>query len=464
MRHLIENSLRFYFNDELMCYEFCTITNKFKVREILDDGFCLYSLIRFVNDNDKRPRIKRLSLVDSIIRYKMGINLCNDIIIEYKDGNYKNLSIDNIVIKSIYDYCDRWVFPIQFNNRYRLSSSGLVYDCEKHCLVKYEESGNYFMLCHHFVHRLVWEYFGDSPLSENKVVDHINNNMYDNDINNLQLVSQNINIRKERNRFSDKYNIMISFNGKRYYLGKRQYHTYEESEQIYHTALSYVENGTIDNYFCDHDYIRYDFLHCKWKVISLPNKKEIIFDNDLLFDSYNECEEYFNEMLQKYNLRYIPIGSKEYYLHRNIIRFRYNNKMYKFPLLRNNKEFSEKVIDLYFQLDKESFINEMDILSKEREFLKTTKVLPSSPIKVKDLVPTENNIINNDIEFNSRPNYTFNTYNENYVFNIPFNGQYYLLGSIQNEEMVKEINNTIQEHKNEKDFLILLETYKEIYK
>ena len=50
------------------------------------------------------------------------------------------------------------------------------------------------------------------------------------------------------------------------------------------------------------------------------------------------------------------------------------------------------------------------------------------------------------------------------LYELEINGQYYLLGSIQNEEMVKEIDNTINEHKNEKDFLIWLESYKEIFK
>lgn len=461
MLHYVDGSLRTYFNDESMCYEFCTVTNKFKVRKIIDNGFCLYSNLSFINDNN-RLTIKKRSIVHGICQFILGLNMDSDFIICYKDDNYKNLSVDNIVIKYLDEYCDNWVIPYQFNGRYKLSSSGLVYDCDTKSLVKFSENGAYFTINRFSVHRLVWQYFGDTPLCDSKVVDHIDNNIHNNDIKNLQLVSQNINIKKERSIFTDRQNISITYNNRTYYLGKRQYHTYEEAEKMYYIALSYAENGTIDSYFCEHDYIRYDFLLCKWKIINLPNKGDKEFKNDRLFDSYDECEVYFNKVLSELNLVYYPIGSKGYYLDRNKIHFKYNGMSYKFRLLKTDKAFSEKVIDLFLSITNEEFIKMIPELNKERDYLKANKI-PLKTESVKNLIKSEcsNEILTYYSEFNSKSNYSYSNLDKHYVFNIPFNGKYYLLGSIQDESLVKEIDEKIKTQKNNIDFLEWLSNFKD---
>lgn len=43
MRYFIEGSNRYYFNDELMCVEFKTVSGKYKKCEIINDGNCLYT-------------------------------------------------------------------------------------------------------------------------------------------------------------------------------------------------------------------------------------------------------------------------------------------------------------------------------------------------------------------------------------------------------------------------------------
>lgn len=154
-------------------------------------------------------------------------------------------------------------------------------------------------------------------------------------------------------------------------------------------------------------------------------------------------------------MKYYKIGSKEYYLHRNKIKFEHKRKKYSFVLLEDNKEFSIKVINYFMTHDKDDFISEMDNFRKER------MLLSKKQEKIKNI----NTSLINDIKdenysaFNDSCNFIYEK--SLYVFNIPYNGKYYYLGSIENETYANEIDLIIKENKYKDNFLNWLKDFKD---
>ena len=97
------------------------------------------------------------------------------------------------------------------------------------------------------VHRLVWDAFGDKPRMDGLQVDHIDENMLNNRIDNLQLLTNRQNATKSwqtkrdlptgacYNRSLSKYQSQITVNGKSKYLG--HFNTPKEASQVYQKAL-----------------------------------------------------------------------------------------------------------------------------------------------------------------------------------------------------------------------------------
>lgn len=460
MRHFIEGSHRYYFNDETLKIEFCTIKNKYKERDVLDDGICLYSNISMINTVTNRKKNIKISISDCIFRFILKNDLTNCDIISYKDNDYHNLSLENIYLSKLDDICSNWCDLVELSNMYKLSSSGLIYNCFLHHLIIYTNNNTYFKFHGYFVHHLVWKYFGSSPYKESMVIDHIDNNIYNNDITNLQLISQNINIKKERKVTKLSSNLSITYNNKTYYLCKRYSHTLEECEIIYNTALKYAQDGCLDDYFCKHDYIHYDFLRCGWCIINLPNKcSNFVYDKNILFSSYDLCLCYFNDILKQCGLEYHIIGSLEYYISRNKISFKINNKVYTFTLLKNNLEFSTKVVNYYLEHGKYKFHEKLDDFLQEKEHLLASKKQNISSLKEGTIHPLNKNI--NYSSFNEQINFTYKNNIQTYVFNIPYNGDYYYLGCVCNEKIVKDVNEIIQSQKSNKDFLGWLKLFQD---
>lgn len=452
MRYFIEGSNRYYFNNELMCVEFKTVSGKYKKCEIINDGNCLYTKIGYINEYGRVIYIKK-SLSFLFCKYVKKID-CIDFVILYLDNDYTNINLNNVYIKSLNDYeCD-WVIPNELKENYKLSSSGLLYNIKLNYIEK-NKIGEYHKKYNIPIHHLVWKYFNGTPIKRNYIIDHINNNINDNSITNLQMITQNENVKKERSFKIKNGNLQIHFNNKNYFLGKKENYTFDECEMIYNKALKFCIDGIIDNFFSDNEYIRYDFLKDKWKIIGLPKDCDFTIIYNKYFDSFDECKEYFDSLLEKYGLKYYKIGSKEYYLHRNKIKFEHKRKKYSFVLLEDNKEFSIKVINYFMTHDKDDFISEMDNFRKER------MLLSKKQEKIKNI----NTSLINDIKdenysaFNDSCNFIYEK--SLYVFNIPYNGKYYYLGSIENETYANEIDLIIKENKYKDNFLNWLKDFKD---
>jgi|LakMenEpi03Aug12_release.lakeMendotaPanAssembly.Ray.scaffolds.fasta_scaffold1365606_1 hypothetical protein len=107
------------------------------------------------------------------------------------------------------------------------------------------------------VHQLVAIAFLNHKICGHKlVVDHINNNPYDNRVENLQIVTQRYNCRKTQGEYSSQYkgvywhkerkkwHSVMLMNGKRKHLG---YFTDEhEAHLAYQNALKQIENERLD--------------------------------------------------------------------------------------------------------------------------------------------------------------------------------------------------------------------------
>ena len=458
MRYFIDGSERYYFNDETLCVEFCTVTNKFKEREMYKHlSYPSYQVI-FIEGN--RSRKKQIPLSCLILHYISGYNFTEGDIIIHKDGDRMNCDVNNLEVSNIFSLCDKWVDLEESNMLdYKISSSGLLYNKKHYYIEDFSHiKGRYLRKSYYFLHHLVWKYFGDKELRGNYVIDHIDNNPLNNDISNLQMVSQNINIKKERKKNVFHGSIMITYNNKTYYLGKSKFYTSEECEEIYSNALHLCELGIIDEYFCEHDYISYDFLNLKWKIISFPNANDISLSGITTqrFNSFDDAVKVFNEVLEKYGLKYYPRKTKDFYLERNSICFGVNGKRYTFTLSKYDKSFSEKVIEFYLSHTPQEFLDMIPTFKKE--IVERQNCVDKDVNKIKNI-----NIVNLSsntrsdywIEFNNKANYSYSNKDDKYIFNIPYNGKYYYLGPIQYQEVVQEVDRLIIEKKNDENITFL---------
>ena len=460
MRYFIEGSHRYYFNDEVLCVEFCTVTNKFKARDMYTNlGYVSYQ-VDFVDGN--RTYKKHMSLSYLILHYIVGHNFKEGDMIIHKDGDRMNCDINNLEVSNILSLCDKWVNLEEGNMiDYKISSSGLLYNKKHYYIEDFSHiEGGYLTKGRHLLHHLVWKYFGDKELRNNYVIDHIDNNPFNNDISNLQMVSQNINVKKERKKNVFHGSVMITYNNKTYYLGKSKFYTSEECEEIYNNALHLCELGIIDEYFCEHDYISYDFLNLRWKIISFPNAHNISLNEvrERRFSTFEDAVAAFNVVLEKYGLKYYPRKTKEFYLDRNSICFGVNGKRYTFTLSKYDKSFSEKVIDFYLSHNAQEFLDMIPTFKKEKEEVECRSYGDKDETKIKNI-----NIVNLSsntrsdywVEFNNRANYSYSNKDDKYIFNIPYDGKYYYLGPIQYQEVAQDVDILIIEKKNDEHIVFL---------
>ena len=287
-RFLIDGVNNFYYNSDELCLEFITIKGRIKKHENKVRNGINYGSY-YISLGNGRRKILSYPIYYFHVRYFLGIDV-RDKIILFNDGDKNNISSSNIIINSIYDICDKWK---EIDERYKLSINGDVYDSISLCLVEHPLNGVYFKVCGKPVHHMVWELFSGKEIEDGYVIDHIDNNIYNNSLDNLQMITQGENIKKERNINLDRnFTYNCTYGGKSYNIYSNYGKKYSrfDHEKIYNNFITICKNGNIDDYFIGGDIIKYDFLECKWRIIHVPlecrngiNKSDFV---SLRFDEY----------------------------------------------------------------------------------------------------------------------------------------------------------------------------------
>lgn len=145
--------------------------------------------------------------------YKLFIgNINNDCYVSYKDNNVFNLNIDNLIMlsrreskeKILFDE-NEWKYIPNYENRYIINKEGSIKSLitnkllENNYILNFEQSyisvkliNIYGHRKNHYVHRLVYLTF-NGEIDENTVIDHIDQNKFNNKLENLRMITSSEN-------------------------------------------------------------------------------------------------------------------------------------------------------------------------------------------------------------------------------------------------------------------------------
>lgn len=193
---------------------------RFLTGKIDNVGYLVYSLaIR--NELSSKAKSKMI-YAHRLVAQLFLPNPDNCPYVHHKDGNKLNNSVENLEWVFSYDtqgkqkskakyYVkdlpnEQWrVIPDQLN--YSVSSLGRVRNNRTNRLLKIDDNQKYSRISfadkrHYYLHRLVYCVFHNDYDLENYVIDHIDNNPKNNQLNNLQKITQSENCLRQK-RFND---------------------------------------------------------------------------------------------------------------------------------------------------------------------------------------------------------------------------------------------------------------------
>lgn len=385
----IENS-NLVFDTELNKIAYRTVTNKLHYRDnFMHKGMLSCYFEQFTKDGRNRRFI--YPLLPIICKYGYDIDIKDKVVfLKDNDGGY---STDNIVLRDISEICDEWVIPEELRGEYKLSRNGDVYHIFTYSLRKPPINGTYFKIYGNLIHRLVFKYFSGKELCDDYVVDHIDNNPINNRIDNLQLITQNENVKKERNRlcYGSRY---IFHNGKRYFLNSNFKGKYSRSDEnkMYENAINIMKQGKLDECYCDNDYIYFNFLTLKWHVHKFPtskNKNVPIEYRDKEFDTLELAESYFKDICNKFDLVYLKrneVGSYKFFKTKGEISFKYLGKNYRFNISSSKSpKTNDYALRMFCECSREEFIDLIPKLGEMRikEIFEANKLIEEEKLRLK---------------------------------------------------------------------------------
>jgi hypothetical protein len=145
--------------------------------------------------------------------YKLFIgNINNDCYVSFKDNNVYNLNIDNLIMLSRRESKEKitfdeneWKYIPNYETRYIINKEGSIKSLitnkllENNYILSFEQSYISVKLINidghrknHYVHRLVYLTF-KGEIDENMVIDHIDQNKFNNKLDNLRMITSSEN-------------------------------------------------------------------------------------------------------------------------------------------------------------------------------------------------------------------------------------------------------------------------------
>jgi hypothetical protein len=208
-----ENKYKIYEDGKV----FSVKTNKF-LNPVYSKTTNVLSISLVVNNKNKKYVLHTLI-------YKLFIgNINNDCYISFKDNNIFNLNINNLIMlsrrlnkeKILFDE-NEWKYIPNYENRYIINKEGLIKSLitnkilENNYILNFEQSYISVKLIdnngnrkQYYVHRLVYLTF-KGEIYENMVIDHIDQNKFNNKLENLRMISFSENSKNCNRIYNNKY-------------------------------------------------------------------------------------------------------------------------------------------------------------------------------------------------------------------------------------------------------------------
>lgn len=492
MKQIIKDTIERYFIDEdtFQIYRKSNKTKKMlKVKWKADKDGMSVAMALFKDKNTGRIRTRLVTFENIIGNYVFEIK--EKYIFKYIDKNPFNINKDNIKIKLISDICEEWK-PIKNTNRFFVSKNGYLYDDEKHRLVKpHKDIVGYYYYSFNKIHikrsHLIWEYFAENNfVPERCVIDHINNIPSDDRIENLQCITIRENIIKEHKRElpvgvikdGNRYGSYISYtlNSIKYrncYLGS--FSNAKEAGECYQRALALVNKGINPIKKGENEKIKYKFSNDSWYFITdrigKPSKKYsgfktyedalIAYNTFLETDVSKETEE---EKILRRGYFTFHVLDKTF----SITRYKYSVSeyisAYKFYKECRKKNCINNLIDalpfIREKIKKESDNIKENLKNKEKEQKLEAKRRYQERRNI-EKQEKQKTIEEVRLNFVCKPNYTTDRKGY-YIMKIPYrDGKWYYLHSFLCFDIVKEIDNIMNEYKYSDDFIEKFNNFKE---
>ena len=424
----------------------------------------------------------------SYIVGKYIFNIQEPFILEY---DINNLNINNIKIKYLSDISTNWK-PVIMNDNFLISENGLLYN-KKYCIIQepnIDISGyRFFCINGRRINRshLVWKTFNNTfEIPEGYVIDHINNIVYDDKIENLQCITNRENIIKEIHRdlpygikkIKNIYKVYIGYkiNKKIYhnvYLGS--FKNVEEAVTCREKALVLINKGIDPIKYGENEHIRYKFSTDTW-YFKIPQIKGV----DKLYDGYKTYEQ-AEIAFNKYRILDTSLETDEERIVRKgyfsfqtaITTFKVNKGKYandifikayqyykKCKETNNVNEFIEKLPLIKKQIRDENKKIKENLKNKEKEQKLEAKRRYQERRNI-EKQEKQKTIEEARLNFVCKSNYTTDKKGY-YIMKIPYrDGKWYYLHSFLCLDIVKEIDNIMNEYKYSDDFIEKFKDFKE---
>ena len=469
MKHIIEinEENNTYYIDEktYKVYKINKKGKKYEVKKIKGKRGNYYS---FYSQKEDESRIKRYRIFNSFIIGKYILNIKEGMFLSYKDGNVNNDSIENIQINNLNKICNKWVDLKNYEKEYCISANGKIFSKETLTLytISKDRYGYEYTCLHskvYYIHHLVYEsYTPNFKKINDYVVDHIDNNPSNNSYDNLQYIHSTVNLTKDHKSknglptgvtmYENFYRAHITYTldniqYKHKWLGN--FDTKEEASEAYLKAFKMIQNkhNPIPEYDKNKK-IEYCFKNNKW--FYAENHKAKIIKNIKYFNTPQDVE------------NYIQNNNSTLYLNKKI-------KELEKKLITQTKRYNE------YNIKQQSKINDLNNINEKlkQEKKELLNDLNKQILKNKELIEKYNltkvqykeksmSYQERLQDFVNKENYQKNSYNECYTINIPYSdGKRYYLASFANFDIVQELNEIINEHKYQNNFIEWFNDFKE---